>query len=301
MKTYEEILASQAELAHFNPNHDKLGRFAKNMFGRSKSSKPVDKTKSMDYNKIDKDKLKKYAAIGAISVATALTVIGGVYLVKSGKLDNYLRYGKNSLGGAIGKIGSESASASENIHKNIVNNKIAKLAKPETIQEAIKNTNPNKGNIKYKNNCTVSAIAGVLRTQGYDIQAPHTNGEMKNLLGVVDDCFSFETSQIRNRHTLDGWATAFGASPEKASQMLLKKYGNNASGVCNIMWKDGGGHAFSWKINNGIVSFFCPQKGLDDYVVRNAFWSEIDTNGPLQIARIDDLPINIEGFKKWFG
>lgn len=29
MNTYEDILASQSELAHFNHNHDKLGRFAK--------------------------------------------------------------------------------------------------------------------------------------------------------------------------------------------------------------------------------------------------------------------------------
>lgn len=29
MSIYEELLAAQTELAHFNPNHDKLGRFSK--------------------------------------------------------------------------------------------------------------------------------------------------------------------------------------------------------------------------------------------------------------------------------
>lgn len=29
MRTYEELLAAQTELMRFNPNHDKLGRFAK--------------------------------------------------------------------------------------------------------------------------------------------------------------------------------------------------------------------------------------------------------------------------------
>lgn len=39
-RTYEEMLASQTELAHFNPNHDpSTGRFAKSRFGQAMSKR----------------------------------------------------------------------------------------------------------------------------------------------------------------------------------------------------------------------------------------------------------------------
>lgn len=91
----------RAVLIHFNANHDRLGRFAKNGSGSSKSSvKSVDKTESGEYNKdkpIDKEKLKKYAKIGAGVLAASLVVAGGIYLSKTGKLDKYIDAGKRLL------------------------------------------------------------------------------------------------------------------------------------------------------------------------------------------------------------
>lgn len=39
VKTYEELLAAQTELAHFNEKHDSLGRFAKKSGGSSLDSR----------------------------------------------------------------------------------------------------------------------------------------------------------------------------------------------------------------------------------------------------------------------
>ena len=109
MITYEND--PRLVLCHFNPNHDKLGRFAKNRFGVSKSSsKTVDKSDKKDYNKIDKDKLKKYAKIGAGVVATSLLVAGGVYLVKSGKFNDLVNAGKALTDKTVSNLGEHDIS-----------------------------------------------------------------------------------------------------------------------------------------------------------------------------------------------
>ena len=105
----------RAVLIHFNPNHDKLGRFAENSFISGKSSTPVDKSVDSDYNKdrkIDKDKLRKYAKIGGVAVAGTLAVIGGAYLIKSGKLTNLINTGKTITRDIVDKHGLESMSKS---------------------------------------------------------------------------------------------------------------------------------------------------------------------------------------------
>ena len=97
-------------LSHFNPNHDKLGRFAKSPSG-SISAKSVDKPGSTGYNKsesIDKEKLKKYAKIGAGVVAASLLVAGGVYLAKSGKFSEMVNAGRELTDNTLNDVGSAS-------------------------------------------------------------------------------------------------------------------------------------------------------------------------------------------------
>lgn len=98
----------RAVLCHFNPNHDKLGRFAKSQSG-SISAKSVDKPGSTGYNKgesIDKEKLKKYAKIGAGVVAASLVVAGGIYLAKSGKFDEMVNAGRELTRRSISDVGA---------------------------------------------------------------------------------------------------------------------------------------------------------------------------------------------------
>lgn len=67
--------------------------------------------------------------------------------------------------------------------------------------------------------------------------------------GVVESCF-------KGAKVIDGSAVKFGKSPKDASEMLVNKFGKNASGVVSVQLKTGGGHAFNWTIKDGIVKFF---------------------------------------------
>ena len=100
-------------LIHFNPNHDKLGRFARSNFGASKTSKPVDKSKTAEYNKsdkIDKEKLKRCVKIGAGIAAASLVAIGGVYLYKSGKFSDLVNAGKVLTDETVSNLGDRDIS-----------------------------------------------------------------------------------------------------------------------------------------------------------------------------------------------
>ena len=107
-RTYEELLAAQTELAHFNPFHNpKNGQFAKGHGGTTNSSNPPIKVKdktdgnkrksfmediaavSTDRSKTNK-RLKKALTIGAVSgagtllVSSALTKMGTTALNEAG-------------------------------------------------------------------------------------------------------------------------------------------------------------------------------------------------------------------------
>lgn len=83
MRTYEELLASQTELAHFNPNHDpRNGQFAKGHGGISAGAKK--KSPSQDQNTTSKKKkeIRDLAIGGAAIVGTALATYGAVKLIR---------------------------------------------------------------------------------------------------------------------------------------------------------------------------------------------------------------------------
>ena len=84
-RTYEELLAVQTELAHFNQNHDpRNGQFAKGHSGSSNKSKTSGKVQ--EKHKRDPEEsnkmIKKAATIGAAS-AVGLTLMRAA-LVKAG-------------------------------------------------------------------------------------------------------------------------------------------------------------------------------------------------------------------------
>lgn len=250
------------------------------------------------------DKQKKAIKIGAAVVATALLTYGAYKLKQSGKLDPLIDKGKDAIDAVLGKskagngnnIGQwqvgdlPRSNAAQKAAQTI--NGIKKLAKPESLSETLKNVNPHLGDKAYENNCTFCSITAFLRQHGLDATVGKTGGEPQNLGGVVEKCF-------KGAKLLDGSATKFGRSRQDAAEMLLKRYGQNAEGVCSIQWKRGNGHAFNWKIKDGIVSFFDSQSGWDDSMV-SRFWSKglIDPNGRLQIARLDGLEINYDAIKE---
>lgn len=144
----------------------------------------------------------------------------------------------------------------------------------------------------YKNNCTFCSIASYLRTKGYDVIAKDTGGKQQMLGGVVENCF-------KGAKVIDGSAVKFGKSPKDASEMLVNKFGKNASGVCAVQLKTGGGHAFNWTIKDGVVKFFDGQNNRDDSVVSSLYWRMMNPNDSLTIARLDNAEINFDAIKKY--
>lgn len=261
------------------------------------------------------DKQKRAIKIGATVAATALAAGGAYYLYKTGKLDKIAELGKNKVSQIlqskigvqkVGDVNSKTIDAGKKTAKSVLGAKadikditsksvirdpatgLKKLVNKESFADSLKNANPKSNDISHKNNCTLASIVGFLRTQGYDVTAGSTGGKQQILSGVLEDCF-------KGVKVLDGSAIKFGRSVEDASEMLVKRFGNNASGVVSIQWKKGspasGGHAFNWFINDGKVSFADFQSGRDNDIVKQ-YWKWIDPNNSLTLARLDNLEIN---------
>lgn len=170
----------------------------------------------------------------------------------------------------------------------------------ESLSESLMNANPLRDNSDGDNNCTYCAVAGFLRTQGYDATAKSTGGKMQNMGGVLEDCF-------KGVKIYEGSAIKFAKSPEDAAQMLKKRFGNNAAGAVGIDWRGGrGGHVFSWVIQDGDVRFIDFQQGTSGVSVL-AYWKGIDPNGNLTFARLDRdrnnnrLEIQLSNIDKYVG
>ena len=176
-----------------------------------------------------------------------------------------------------------------NQRTNDIGKGIRKLSKPESLDETLRKANPLNGTKEGVNNCVASAITGFLRQSGYDVTARTTGGKMLNPAGVVEECF-------KGVKVLEGSAVKFGRSRQDAAEMLIKRYGQNAEGICGVQWKGGGGHTFSWKIKDGIVSFFDSQKGINNV---DGYFKNIDITGNLTLARLDGLEIDMDAISKY--
>lgn len=227
------------------------------------------------------DKQKRAIKIGVIAATAALVTIGAYKLGKSGKLDGLINRGRKAVDADADAILKESKGA------------FKKLSKPEPLDTVIQNANPLKGSIEGKNNCVPSSIASFMRTCGYDVTAKSTGGEMKNLAGVVEECFT-------GAKVVEGSAVKFGRSKNDAASMLRKRFGDDAAGVCAVQWRGGnGGHAFNWKIEKGIVTFFDGNVGVNDDVIVRRYFNNIDLNGSLILARLDNADINLEAISRY--
>lgn len=254
---------------------DKTGRLTS--AGKKRYSE--DRVDSNQEKKGLTDKQKRAIKIGAVAVTAALLTVGAYKLGKSGKLDGLINRGREAVD--AGDILNESKGA------------FKKLSKPESLDTVIQNANPLKGSIEGKNNCVPSSIASFMRTCGYDVTANSTGGEMKNLAGVVEECFT-------GAKVVEGSAVKFGRSKNDAANMLRKRFGDDAAGVCAIQWRGGnGGHAFNWKIEKGIVTFFDGNVGANDDAIVRRYFNNIDLNGSLILARLDNADINLEAVSRY--
>lgn len=273
--------------------------------------KSLDKSESNNQNDNKKhglsDKQKKAIKIGIAVTATALAAYGGYKLAKSGKLDKYVEAGKAKVDEMFGKNGgnsdfgkakvgdiheyasSQKKAAAKTVQTTV--NGVKKLAKAESLEDTLRNVNSHSGtNKNYSNNCTLCSITTFLRQAGLDVKAGSTGGKPQQLGDKVEACF-------KGAKVLEGSAGKFGRSRQDAAEMLVNKFGQNASGVCSIQWKNGGGHAFNWSIKDGVVKFFDGQINRDDNIV-SKYWKSIDPNGGLTLARLDNAEINFDGIKE---
>ena len=226
------------------------------------------------------DRQKRALKIGAAAVVTGLAIYGGYKLYKSGVITDVPK--------AVGD-----ASAIFETVSNIGADGFKVLSKPETLEDTLRNANPNPNDPAKANNCTFACIAGHLRRNAQkDVIANSSGGEQQLLGGIIEDCF-------KGARVIDGSATTFGKSPEDAAGMLVRKFGQNASGAVAIQWKDyPGGHAFSWEIKDGNVSFMDYKHGRGDDLVRR-YWRHINPNDSMTLARLDNAEPIPEKVKKY--
>ena len=265
--------------------------------------KSLDKSDSGSQNDNKKpgltDKQKKAIKIGIAVTATALATYGTYKLAKSGKLDKYVESGKKKVeellnsrkSGDVNKAKIDDLmNASKSATKTTSGFK--RMSSKEAISDTIKKANPNRGKSLYNNNCTYCSVTSYLRSIGYDVIARDTGGKPQNLGGVIENCF-------KGAKVVDGSAVKFGKSTKDASEMLINKFGQNASGVCDVQFKGGGGHAFNWSIKDGVVKFFDGQDVTSKINTNiDAFWKTIDTNGGLTLARLDNAEVVSDAIKK---
>lgn len=268
--------------------------------------KSLDKSDSGSQNDNKKpgltDKQKKAIKIGIAVTATALATYGTYKLAKSGKLDKYVESGKKKVeellnsrkSGDVNKAKIDDLmNASKSATKTTSGFK--RMSSKEAISDTIKKANPNRGKSLYNNNCTYCSVTSYLRSIGYDVIARDTGGKPQNLGGVIENCF-------KGAKVVDGSAVKFGKSTKDASEMLINKFGQNASGVCDVQFKGGGGHAFNWSIKDGVVKFFDGQdvkSPINDEKLIDIWWNQkIDTNGGLTLARLDNAEVIADAIKK---
>jgi len=239
------------------------------------------------------DKQKRAIKVGIAVAATALAVYGGYKLKQSGKLDPLIDKGKKLTGDILDQFGDKPISSFDPapVQKTVETVKgFRKLAQPESLTDTLRKTNPLRGTDEAKNNCVLCAISAFMRQAGYDVTAGSTGGVQINPAATVEKCF-------KGAKIVEGSAVKFGRSQKDAAEMLVKRFGENAQGICGIQWKGGGGgHTFSWKIVNGVVSFFDAQVGSSDV---SRYWNGIDLSGNLTLARLDDLEIDLDAVSKF--
>lgn len=239
-----------------------------------------------------KKNLKTAVKIGVVVVGASLLIYGGHKLAKTGKIDEYVKIGKKKVNVNLNNFKSGDVDFGKQKAATNTVSGLRRMSSKENTSDVIKNANPNRGNALYSNNCAYCSVASYLRSIGYEVTARDTGGKPQILGGVIENCF-------KGVKVIDGSAVKFGKSTKDASEMLINKFGQNASGVCDVQFKGGGGHAFNWVIENGVAKFFDGQDPTSKVNTDiDAFWRMIDTNGGLTLARLDNAEIIIDAIKE---
>lgn len=244
-------------------------------------------------------KQKRAIKVGLAVTGAVLVTYGAYRLGKSGKVDYWKKLGQDKANRILGKNKKLLAGDIGDLTTDKFLS-LKKMSAKESLQDIVKNTNPHRGEEKYKENCTSCSITAFLRSQGYDVSARDTGGKPQQLGGILEECFRRPSNSSDHSPSFvkQGSAIKFAKSVNDAGEMLKKRYGDNASGVVSVPLVDGRNHAFNWLIKDGKVTFFDGQDKRSFFNVPELAWSHIDPNGMLEFARLDNLEVIGDAIRK---
>lgn len=219
------------------------------------------------------DNQKKAIKIGVAATATAVVVIGGMYLYKTGRLNGLIHKGKSSTGMVVGDV---ELPDTKSVFK--------KMNKPDDLDSVLRSVNPSGEH----NNCYNCAVGAISRLCGYDVTArPDTrNGkgfDFNDLCRIFNLDPSDETQVRRIRRNGDF---------DKITNKIIKNYKDGDIGAVGCeLWnaKENkfGGHTFNWKLDNGVVYFFDtqPEVNVNDKYVRLYYDKLLNKSKEVSFAR----------------
>lgn len=250
-------------LIHFNPNHDpKNGQFTSNKSGSSISNN-YNKKQSSTY---DKEKIKKAAIIGGVAVAGTLAVIGGVYLAKSGKLNDL--FGDEKMADILKTYGSTSVDTISQIANTNSGKTIKQIDKAmvSNINESGKSKDPYR-----RTNCTNCTTAYILNTLfGRKTKAlPLANGRRLEVYNRLFDNLQYKyfdapvanvsESSNDNSGTFSKLLKSLGIGKTKSDMQspwtsVLPQI-NPGTGILGVINPDGSAHVVNYeKTSDGIFT-----------------------------------------------
>lgn len=186
------------------------------------------------------------------------------------------------------------------------NIKLKRKEKEFSLSEDLASVNPNfptgskKPNI-WNTNCGHCVSAYEFRKRGFDVTAtPVTEIEMKqggipvSEYSKIFPGISFNkvgsSSAVIQKILLGGTFTSVSKKEYANLCNQLEAYGNGARGVVMGFGRFGGGHIFSWEVENNSVRFVDAQTGNTD--VSGYFRDGRFASGSIEYARIDNLEVN---------
>lgn len=249
--------------------------------GRKRSGKASNSARKRGMSAKTKKRLKR----GAIAAGIALGAVGGVYLAKSGKLDNVLKLGKNKTNDILG------------LEDDAIKTAANKILAPEEMLKASAGVNPTNSST----NCGSVSSCVLAKMLGYkNIQAlPETPEHMRipgkrgydpdKLIKCFDGGAWTKIDAIQNRKAIS-----------KSLEEQLISQGNGSKGIFYFEGRIGGksGHYFSYTIANNKVHVLegqVPGAQKEGLVYNTNFYEEIGKllNPELDVkfARLDNCPI----------
>lgn len=261
------------------------------------------KTKKQLTPEEKKAKRLKYAKIGGAVAVAAIGAYVGYKLYKNKnaifeKAD--LEFARQKMVHKMGKKNMDYLKSKDvkagNIDLDIATGFKKISGGKESPAKAALNACPKRGTEEMNNGCVANAIAAFFRSnKGLDVVSKGTGGKMLNSAGTLETIF-------KKPRIIQGSAVTFGKSKNDAANMLKRKFGDDAEGICSVelLNKTGrsSGHAFNWKIKDGIVEFSDSTMAFDDSKI-GVYFKRINRQGNLVLARLDDVDFDLNELKKY--